>query len=168
MVEFDWDQTHLGNRPPRFTSIKAQTTCELTTEGRIQNLTLQCELDWDADCSVALLVQGFHMGIHNAKISGLVVIELVGLISEPPMFNGLRVFFLAAPKISFEWLGASKIDILGALKSKIVEVMTEQITGLMVLPRRMGWAVRKDADIFRIRDPWPAGSSPWLSRAQRA
>jgi len=79
------------------------------------------------------------------------------MIDVPPMFEGLRVFFINPPEIDLEFQGITTLLNMGILKRKIIGVITNGISGALTLPHRKGAMLSADADIFRVLQPRPEG-----------
>jgi len=156
-VVFEKELCHLGNQPLSFRSINVSRTSQSTFRGEVENLSMRADFDWEGDCSVKLRCAGVGIGIHSFAIKGSLIIELVWLCSEPPMFKGVRAFLLDTPGVHFDWQGAAKVDFLGILKRTILQTISSQISERLVVPNMVGMALQEDADIFAIRNPRPAG-----------
>jgi len=153
-LAFNTDKTHLGHRPLEFRRIHIDTVSQVTTGGTVQNLVFQARFEWNGDCEIYLELRGTGFGIQGLSIQGVIILELVGLVDKPPFFEGVRVFLRNEPHIDvkFEGAGSGMLN-LSIIRTKIVEVVTQSIRDLLVVPNRLGYTVVDEADIFRIKSP---------------
>jgi len=102
-----------------------------------------------------------EIGIKAIKISGVIIIELVGLKPRPPMFQGVRVFFINPPRIDIEFsqhsAALSKLLNLSRVKAKVLEALTDQVSKRLVAPNRFSIRIDPTCDIFQITSPMPVG-----------
>mmetsp|Transcript_17244 Transcript_17244/g.51677 ORF Transcript_17244/g.51677 Transcript_17244/m.51677 type:complete len:659 (-) Transcript_17244:273-2249(-) len=154
-LHFDGDRCTLGHRPPELLRVTSTKERQDTAEGPIENLVLRCRVDWKADCDICLVTPlGVSIGIKNLYVRGNLLVEMVNLITRPPMFEGLRMFFLNPPELDLDFQGAGGgLLNLGVIKAKILGAIEEQLAHSLVVPNRVGMKLDLDADIFRITSP---------------
>jgi len=86
------------------------------------------------------------------------VIEFVHLLPRPPLFAGIRVFFVNPPKVDIDLGGLGGLLNIGLIRNKILTVITKEISNVCVLPKRIGICMAKEeSNIFRIKAPRPEG-----------
>eukprot|EP00933_Yihiella_yeosuensis_P031168 TRINITY_DN2471_c3_g1_i1.p1 TRINITY_DN2471_c3_g1~~TRINITY_DN2471_c3_g1_i1.p1 ORF type:complete len:632 (+),score=92.14 TRINITY_DN2471_c3_g1_i1:192-1898(+) len=145
---------NFGTEPLQFRKVKIVKEKQVTASGDKQNLVFMARLGWDGDCDITLSFAGTRFGIKGLSIDGILLVELVGLMNQPPFFEGTRIFFNNVPEIDLEFQGcAAGIVNSSVVRNKIVEVVTNSIMDIMVVPNRMGYSVVPDADIFMIKSP---------------
>jgi len=93
------------------------------------------------------------------EFRGTIIVELVKLMTTPPWFNGVRIYFPNMPEVDIrtdsEVLGLS-IN-FGFVRSKIIEAVTDGISDLAVLPNRWVLDLGYGIDAFNLKRPPPEG-----------
>mmetsp|Transcript_111814 Transcript_111814/g.323156 ORF Transcript_111814/g.323156 Transcript_111814/m.323156 type:complete len:656 (+) Transcript_111814:92-2059(+) len=157
-LSFDPELCHLGKKPLEFRRIHIIRDEQQTAFGDIHNLVFRARIDWDADCSVYLKYAGVGLGIRGLRVQGVLLFEMVGLMDEPPFFEGVRLFFNNRPFVDVDFQGTGEgLLNLGLIRKKILDVVADGISDAMVLPNRIGFQLRPEADIFSITCPPPHG-----------
>jgi len=157
-LNFDPEKCHLGKKPLEFRSVHILRDEQITQKGKTNNLVFHARIDWEADCSVYLRYAGAGLGIRGLTIKGVLVFELVGLMDEPPFVEGIRAFFNNRPYVDVDFQGTGEgLLNLGLIRKKILDVVTDGISDAMVLPKRIGFKLCPNADIFAIKCPPPQG-----------
>jgi len=153
-LQFSRERCDIGSRPPRFNKVSISKERQDTVGGTIQNIVLQCRLEWNADCNLCLEWGGVKAGIDSLTIRGLLLIELVGMISRPPLFEGFRMFFVNPPDVDLAFQGAGHgLLNMSLVKTKILDTISEGICSSLVVPNRVGMKLDPEADIFKIVSP---------------
>jgi len=144
----------VGDRPPQFRKVTTSKETQDTAEGPVENLVLRCRVDWKADCDIAMEWRGVSIGISCLYVKANLLVELVSIIKRPPMFEGFRMFLLNPPEVDLDFQGAGHgLLNISLIKTKILEVIEEQLSSSLVVPNRMGMKLDLDADVFRITSP---------------
>mmetsp|Transcript_111815 Transcript_111815/g.323161 ORF Transcript_111815/g.323161 Transcript_111815/m.323161 type:complete len:657 (+) Transcript_111815:92-2062(+) len=157
-LSFDPELCHLGEKPLEFRRIQIIRDDQETALGDVHNLVFRASIDWDADCSVYLKYAGAGLGIRGLRVRGVLLFEMVGLMDQPPFFEGVRVFFNNRPFVDVDFQGTGEgLLNLGLIRQKILDVVADGISDEMVLPHRIGFKLRPEADIFNIKCPPPHG-----------
>lgn len=158
---FKHENFTLGDHPAMFTDMRAQRAVQKSDRGDITNIVLRSELEWQGTPSIVIVFTATEIGIKAIKISGVVIIELVGLKPRPPMFQGMRVFFINPPRIDIEFsqhsAALSKLLNLSRVKAKVLEALTDQVSKRLVAPNRFSIRIDPTCDIFQITSPMPVG-----------
>jgi hypothetical protein len=154
---FDEKNCNLGTKPIQFPSMFVDGDEEAFPGGVKQNLTLRSVIEWASDMSVILKLGGVPVGLSNLLINGQLHIEFVGLLDEPPFFEGIRVFFTSVPELSVDFRGALAGFNIDTIKNKILDAIGDGIRGALVLPNRIGLPLAATADIFDLKSPAPEG-----------
>lgn len=156
-LHFDRESCHLGGKPVRWDDIRISRSTQEVPEGKISNLVLKGTLAWDGDLSVRMRLHSVPFGIYNLSIKGEMVVELVGMLTRFPIFDGGRLFFLDPPELTLQFQGVAEILNIGPLKAKMLRLITNAFCAVMVLPNRTGIRLHRDVDMFRITHPYPEG-----------
>ncbi|CAJ1408493.1 unnamed protein product [Effrenium voratum] len=154
----DPDRTHLGHEPLQFKNIRIFDRKERTSEGGFcDNIVFRCRMEWHGDLSVVLKIAGAAVGIQGLTLKGQLLVELVHMLPYPPMFKGVRLFFLDPPDLDLSFSGAGS-DILnvGMINRRIIDVFQSELASRVVAPKFMGFKM-VNTDIFAITSPPPEG-----------
>eukprot|EP00747_Dinoflagellata_sp_TGD_P047553 gnl/TRDRNA2_/TRDRNA2_145066_c0_seq1.p1 gnl/TRDRNA2_/TRDRNA2_145066_c0~~gnl/TRDRNA2_/TRDRNA2_145066_c0_seq1.p1 ORF type:complete len:589 (+),score=77.07 gnl/TRDRNA2_/TRDRNA2_145066_c0_seq1:167-1768(+) len=156
---FDRDHCNLGSQPLQLGATKIMQTTQVAASGdELQNCLLTTKIEWIADLSVYVKLSAATVGISELNINGLLMIEFVGLKSAPPMFQGLRCYFMNPPAVDFKFHGnLTPVLNLGIVKRKIQQIISESVSEQLVVPHYQGIAVDEDVQIFRVTHPLPRG-----------
>jgi len=157
--KFSEERCHLGKRPPQLgvtvTNVHDQASAEF---GQFKSVRIVAEVLWDGDCEVEVLALSTSIGVSALQIVGFLVVELVHLLDRPPMFQGLRIYFINPPDIRICMEGKlGHVANMHLLKRTIVDAVSQQIAGLMVLPNRITTPLEDELNIFRLKSPPPEG-----------
>lgn len=157
-ADFDKDRCHLGDEAVQFTSIKIFDRKEKTAEGMCENIVFRCRFEWNADLNVMFKVAGAEMGVQGMVMKGQLLVELVHMISYPPMFKGVRLFFLDAPEMELNFAGTgSDLLNMSIIHRRIMDVFTSVLASTCVAPRYRGFKLISQVDLFSIVSPPPEG-----------
>lgn len=157
--KFSEERCHLGKLPPQLgvtvTNVHDQASAEF---GEFKSIRIVAEVLWDGDCEVEVLALSTSIGVNALQIVGFLVVELVHLLDRPPMFQGLRIYFINPPDIRISMEGKlGHVANMRLLKRTIVDAVSQQIAGLMVLPNRITTPLEDELNIFRLKSPPPEG-----------
>lgn len=151
---FDKDRCSLGPNPLRFENIIIEKAVTQTYRGPMENCSMRCAINWDADTELYLQFMGASFGVEALRFKGTLVIELVSLVPKPPFFNGMRVFFHETPEVDIEFGGVMDNMLnLQLVRSKLQEVIGSVLNEQVVAPNRLGFTLSPDGDIFNIKCP---------------
>eukprot|EP00927_Polykrikos_kofoidii_P026290 TRINITY_DN23445_c0_g1_i1.p1 TRINITY_DN23445_c0_g1~~TRINITY_DN23445_c0_g1_i1.p1 ORF type:complete len:705 (+),score=113.37 TRINITY_DN23445_c0_g1_i1:116-2116(+) len=156
-LHFDPKTTSLGDVPPFFSTIRSTRTTQQSYSGDFQNLSLVGSICWMGNSRISSRFLGVWLGIEAVSLTGNVTIELVRMRDRPPMFSGVRIFFLDTPKVAFNFTGGAKVMNIGTLREAILEAIDKQIRSRVVVPNMVGFALDPKAEIFAIKAPRPLG-----------
>lgn len=157
--KFSDTRCNLGKRPPELgvtvTNVHDQASAEF---GQFKSVRIVAELLYDGDCEVEVEALGSSIGVSALQVTGFLVVELVHLLNRPPMFQGLRIYFINPPDIRIGMEG-SLGHLLNEhlLKQTIVDAVSKFISGLMVLPNRITTPLEDELNVFRLKAPPPEG-----------
>lgn len=152
------ESCHLGTRHVEFTSMSVDSKKQQTDDGEMENLVLRSEIEWLGDLSIYMKFGwAAGLGVNRLTVKGVLFTEFVGMKPCPPMFKGLRVFFINPPEVDLGFQGMTKVLNMDFLKQILLDVITEQISNAVVLPNKMGSLMDNEADVFRILKPCPDG-----------
>mmetsp|Transcript_127762 Transcript_127762/g.319022 ORF Transcript_127762/g.319022 Transcript_127762/m.319022 type:complete len:646 (-) Transcript_127762:229-2166(-) len=155
---FDLAQCHLGNKPAHFSDIAINKATQLTEDGQLDNIVMRGSLTWEGDISIVTRFGALPLGIRGVKLQGTLVLECVGMMSRPPFFQGVRVFFINPPNVDLDFQGRlTSVLEFRAIRRQALEVCAEQISRKLVVPNRMGVQLDRSADFFRVMKPRPRG-----------
>lgn len=155
----DPNRSHLGHEPVRFSSIKIFDRKEWTPSGFCDNIVFRCRMEWHGDPSIFLQMVGTAAGIQGIMLRGHLLVELVHMLPYPPMFKGVRLFFLDPPDLdlTFSGMGSDVLNVGVIIKRRIVDVFQSQLACRVVAPKFMGFKM-VNTDIFQITSPAPEGT----------
>lgn len=155
---FDHNECHLGNQPAQFTEIVVNKTTQVTEHGTLNNVVLRGNLRWEGDISIMTHFAGVPAGVKSVTLSGVLMIEFVGMLPRPPVFQGVRAFFLNPPDVDMGFHGGlHPLRHIQTIKRKILQEGVCQVSKMLVVPNRMGALLEPSADFFRIMRPCPKG-----------
>jgi len=155
---FDIQSLDLGSRPIRFSEMWAHRAVQASDGGDLDNVVVRGTLEWEGDIAVRTRFGRIPVGIKAVSLTGTLVIECVGMMPTPPMFQGVRVFFINPPNVNITFQGRlTKLLNQGTVKRNILRVVGEQLAKRLVVPNRMGFQLDQKAEYFRILQPRPAG-----------
>lgn len=153
-IRFDQERCHLGDNPLEFRTIYICKETQQTARGVRENLVFQARVEWFSDLSVYLSLAGAGLGIQGLSFKGVLMLKLVGLMDRPPFFEGVRVYFNNLPEIDLIFQGAARgLLNLGLIRHKLLDLIREQLSDLMVVPNRLGYSIAPGTDIFEIKSP---------------
>lgn len=149
---------HLGRTPAIFSDVTINKTTQITEEGTLDNVVMRGNLTWEGDISIVTRFGTLPLGIRGVTLSGTLVVECVGMVSRPPMFQGIRVFFVNPPNVDLEFQGRlTSVLEFRAIKRQVLEVLARQVSQKLVVPNRMAVQFDHTADCFQIMKPRPKG-----------
>jgi hypothetical protein len=156
---FHFDTVTLGDVPLRFGSIVATAVdYKSVRSGDTKNVEILFNTIYRGNAQVDLSFAGAKLGIRNIEMVGDLSINLVELLDRPPFFSGVAVYFTNPPHISMDWSGVAGVLGVGVIKSKIREVVTDGISNVCVLPKRIVSDMDpKEERLFRLLAPFPPG-----------
>eukprot|EP00929_Paragymnodinium_shiwhaense_P079387 TRINITY_DN41319_c0_g1_i1.p1 TRINITY_DN41319_c0_g1~~TRINITY_DN41319_c0_g1_i1.p1 ORF type:complete len:708 (-),score=135.45 TRINITY_DN41319_c0_g1_i1:124-2247(-) len=121
-------------------------------------LLMQLDLVLRADAAVSIsVVPGVSLGISQIVLEGKLVVELPELLSHPPFFSGLAIYFVNTPRIDLTWSGLTGALNISLLKNVIHSIIKKQVDRRLVLPNRLPVALDRSCDVFRVVRPPPQG-----------
>jgi len=157
-LDFDRTKCHLGEQPLQFRHVQISNEKKQTSDGITENLKFRCRVEWNADLSMVLKLSGAEFGIIGLQMRGQLLVELVNMMSRPPMFEGIRMVFLDPPELDLKFAGtAGRLLNFGFIRHQIVDSIQGQLSQRMVAPQHMGFKMVPSADIFSITCPPPDG-----------
>lgn len=159
-LAFVKDQSFFGNRAPKFVDVRWGHQSMQMDGKETTNFAFRAKLEWDAQggkSRISLRIAGAGLSICDIIIQGDLVVEFVGMMDTPPLFRGVRLFFLNLPEFDFDVQGSATMVSPASIKQTVLNVIETQISTQMVLPNRLGLKLAKDADIFQIIAPAPEG-----------
>uniref|UniRef100_A0A7S2Q861 C2 domain-containing protein n=1 Tax=Zooxanthella nutricula TaxID=1333877 RepID=A0A7S2Q861_9DINO len=157
-LSFDPVKCHLGKHPLEFKRIRIDREPQCTSVGSYNNLAIVALFEWDADCEIFLRFKGASLGIEGLRLKGRLVLDLVGLVDKPPFFEGVRAYLNRTPEVEINFGGSGEgLLNMSWVKDRIAKLVTDAISGLLVLPNRFGYAISEKADIFLITAPLSDG-----------
>lgn len=153
----DPDRCHLGHEAVKFSSIKIFDRKERTPNGFCDNIVFRCRMEWHGDPSIFLQLAGQEGGVHGIMLRGQLLVELVHMLPYPPMFKGVRLFFLDPPELqlAFSGMGTELLNV-SLIQRKILDVVQGQLASRVVAPKFMGFKM-VNTDIFQITSPAAEG-----------
>lgn len=156
-AQMDPNRSHLGHEPVQFSSIKIFDRKEWTPDGFCDNIVFRCRMEWHGDPSIFLQMVGTAAGVQGVVLKGHLLVELVHMLPYPPMFKGVRLFFLDPPTLDLTFSGIGS-DVLNAsaINRRIIDVFQSQLSCRVVAPKFMGFKM-VNTDIFAITSPAPEG-----------
>merc|ERR1712025_1271089 len=99
----DPDNCNLGTKALFFKNMLVKQAQQITKDGSIQNLALECHFEWLGNPSILFITPACTVGIKKLEMQGVMLIEIVGLLPRPPFFQGLRVGFMNTPNVNMEF-----------------------------------------------------------------
>lgn len=160
----DEDSYTLGNKAVQLGPMQIAESMQNTadpSDPAVRVMTIRTQIAWDAELRASAHLAGYQMGITELRLQGDLVMELVGEVPKPPLFEGARACFMKPPKISLNVHSGvgifDHVSQLGPVKGAIVDVVTEQLSAKLLVPNRMGIKLVSDADVFRTLHPPPRG-----------
>jgi len=152
---------HLGAEPCKLQDIMSTTYVQSNAHDGdgITNLRAVGDLDYDGDCVIEAELSFGKVVMTSLHLSGTIVIELVELVSVPPWFSGIRVYFANTPEVDVE----VNSQVLGVLvkvdwvKSAIIKALRTIIAKSFVLPNQFARCLSTDYDVFPLRCARPEG-----------
>jgi len=154
----------IGDKAFEFGKMRISTTTQNTTDEEMPKLRVvivRTSIDWKSEMKVSANLLGTKLGIMNLGVVGDLMIELVGEMPKPPLFQGVRVSFVNPPEISLtaemENQFMSKVANFKQVKTTMVGVVEDQLAKKLVSPNRTGVRLDRRADIFRTLFPRACG-----------
>eukprot|EP00747_Dinoflagellata_sp_TGD_P105095 gnl/TRDRNA2_/TRDRNA2_169455_c0_seq4.p1 gnl/TRDRNA2_/TRDRNA2_169455_c0~~gnl/TRDRNA2_/TRDRNA2_169455_c0_seq4.p1 ORF type:complete len:677 (-),score=121.56 gnl/TRDRNA2_/TRDRNA2_169455_c0_seq4:61-2091(-) len=170
---FDKESFSLGNKPVKFRDVRIHKSVQSTEDANLDNIIIRADLQWEGDLTIdmkfetpavgAIKPVAFNVGVHKILMGGVVIMECVGMTPRPPMFQGVRIYFINPPELDMEFtdnLGLGGAQVKGILnlstvKRKVLQVMSDEVSKIMVVPNRIGQKLDQGVDFFRIASPSP-------------
>jgi len=160
----DMSSFSLGEKALEIGDLQIGETVQHTTDPEhpeMRVLMVRTPIVWHGHLEVHVSFASVKIGISRLRLEGDLLMELIGSIPRPPLFQGARACFMNAPKIALEYDskdGAlNKLANFGPMKQAILKAVTEQVSNKIVVPNRMGVRLDPECEIFRIIKPRPKG-----------
>lgn len=160
----DHSRYKLGEKACEFGTMTVSEAIQETgdpAQPTLKVLLIRTTVTWHGSLSVYFNLGGIQMGLTRLTLEGDLIVELVGQMDRPPLFQGARACFINPPKLNVEYdVGSKTANALaqfGPMKRTIVQVLTEQVSNKLVLPNSKGVKLDKHAEVFRILHPPPRG-----------
>lgn len=164
---FDPNHCHLGSQPLYFRKITAKKVTQHADGGDRDVLVLTAQIEWRGDVSLYMRLASVGIGIRSLRIAGVLIIELPQMLPRPPMFQGVRVYFIEPPSVDLDFQGATTVLNMGYLKAKLKDAITSQISSTIVVPYTQAVLLDPEADYFAVVGLRPEGVLTFtVSRAE--
>eukprot|EP00913_Durusdinium_trenchii_P029236 g27405.t1 len=129
-----------------WTLLLTEAEAGMTPFPDVQDADLTNCMEWHGDPSIFLQLAGQEGGVHGIMLRGQLLVELVHMLPYPPMFKGVRLFFLDPPELQN----------VSLIQRKILDVVQGQLASRVVAPKFMGFKM-VNTDIFQITSPAAEG-----------
>jgi len=156
---FRFEEVQLGRDPLKFTNMHMTHETQQTADFDIDDLHLSLDVVYHGDAKIYLRVAGASIGVSDVTLDGRLTVNFPGLLPRPPFISGVGVFFPNPPAITAHWHGLAEVADWQILKSKVSDIIDQQVCNALVLPNRIAVLLDDDSgnDVFRLKRPRPQG-----------
>mmetsp|Transcript_131928 Transcript_131928/g.329028 ORF Transcript_131928/g.329028 Transcript_131928/m.329028 type:complete len:620 (-) Transcript_131928:95-1954(-) len=154
----------LGDRAVEVGGLRIDDGVQQTSDANhpeMKVLFIRTPIVWHAAMTAHVSLASVNIGVSRLRLEGDLIMEMVGSMPKPPLFQGARACFMNAPLIELEYDqkggAVNKLANFGPLNRALLAAVTEQVSNKMVVPNRFGVRLDPACDIFRIIKPRPIG-----------
>ncbi|XP_039603214.1 extended synaptotagmin-1 isoform X2 [Polypterus senegalus] len=150
---FAFTKVDLGEKPIRVIGVKAHT------EMNKHQVLLDVYISYVGDVEINVEVKKYLIkaGVKGIQLHGMLRVILEPMISNPPFFGAITMFFIQRPRLEINWTGMTNLLDIPGLSSLSDTKIMDSIASFLVLPNRLTVPIVADVQVAQLRSPLPRG-----------